>query len=51
MVIEHSIQIYSPLEEPAKLAEDIRAWFRQFREDPVTQPTPRVDALTAGSTG
>ena len=24
------------MEEPAKLAEDIRAWFRQFRQDPVT---------------
>ena len=27
---------FAALEEPAKLAEDIRAWFRQFRQDPVT---------------
>jgi pimeloyl-ACP methyl ester carboxylesterase len=27
---------FAAMEEPAKLAEDIRAWFRQFRQDPVT---------------
>jgi pimeloyl-ACP methyl ester carboxylesterase len=26
---------FAAMEEPAKLAEDIRAWFRQFRQDPV----------------
>jgi pimeloyl-ACP methyl ester carboxylesterase len=28
---------FAAMEEPAKLAEDIRAWFRQFRQDPATQ--------------
>ena len=27
---------FAAMEEPEKLAEDIRAWFRQFRQDPVT---------------
>ena len=27
---------FAALEEPALLAEDIRAWFRQFRQDPVS---------------
>jgi pimeloyl-ACP methyl ester carboxylesterase len=27
---------FAALEEPEKLVEDIRAWFRQFRQDPVT---------------
>jgi pimeloyl-ACP methyl ester carboxylesterase len=27
---------FAALEEPAQLAEDMRAWFRQFREDPIT---------------
>jgi pimeloyl-ACP methyl ester carboxylesterase len=27
---------FAAMEEPAKLAEDIRGWFRQFRQDPVT---------------
>jgi hypothetical protein len=26
---------FAAMEEPALLAEDIRAWFRQFRQDPV----------------
>ncbi len=27
---------FAAMEEPALLAEDIRAWFRQFRQDPVS---------------
>jgi pimeloyl-ACP methyl ester carboxylesterase len=27
---------FAAMEEPAKLAEDMRAWFRQFRRDPAT---------------
>jgi pimeloyl-ACP methyl ester carboxylesterase len=27
---------FAALEEPAKLAEDIREWFRQSRQDPAT---------------
>jgi len=34
---------FAAMEEPAKLAEDIRAWFRQFRQDPVNAD----DALQA----
>ena len=36
---------FAALEEPAKLAEDIRAWFRQFREDTVT-PEESLEART-----
>ena len=34
---------FAAMEEPAKLAEDMRVWFRQFRQDPVTAD----DALQA----
>jgi hypothetical protein len=27
---------FAALEEPALLAEDIRVWFRQFRQDPIS---------------
>ena len=36
---------FAALEEPEKLAEDIRAWFRQFREDPIT-PEESLEART-----
>jgi pimeloyl-ACP methyl ester carboxylesterase len=34
---------FAAMEEPAELAEDIRTWFRQFREDPAT-PDDSLDA-------
>jgi pimeloyl-ACP methyl ester carboxylesterase len=36
---------FAALEEPEKLAEDIRAWFRQFREYPTT-PEESLEART-----
>ncbi|HEY2779632.1 MAG TPA: epoxide hydrolase [Steroidobacteraceae bacterium] len=36
---------FAALEEPAKLAEDIRTWFRQFRQDPAT-PDKVLEART-----
>jgi pimeloyl-ACP methyl ester carboxylesterase len=36
---------FAALEEPEMLAEDIRAWFRQFREDPIT-PEESLEART-----
>jgi pimeloyl-ACP methyl ester carboxylesterase len=36
---------FAAMEEPALLAEDIRAWFRQFRQDPVP-PDELLEART-----